>query len=916
MAWYLWNWLAHAALAGFVVLSGGCLAAWLYREPVRRLRLLELTLLGCLIAPWVALVPALPHWSLGLLTAPARGADSAAPQSRGVAAEAPSAVLSVPGRIPSQANQPAGHELRRATRLILHSSAAPAPGQSARRTGAAALNHAGDPADLSPTARAILLAYPVVAAIFLGLWLVGVARLVQLLQTARPAPQSVVDLLGEIAGSAAARVRIVASDHLHIPLTFTWRRPIIMLPAAMCASDDREGLRYCLSHEWSHVERRDIWTWHLTGLVQLFFFYQPLFWWLRTQVRLCQDYLADARAAEHSPMTEDYASYLVRLARARAAGHAMAALGITDRRSNLYRRVVMLLERRENLERSCRWPWTAAWAACALLLLCAVAAVRLDAGVSEDKRKEATVNESSKPKEASKGESFPYTGRVFDKVTNKPIAGAVVTVRRTTYGDPDGERTLAETKHATDADGKYQFVIPPEQASQRFLYIELDVEAPGYAPRTHFGYAFSMIRKNEKLGGRPFFENVELRAGKEITGLIELADGKPAAGVKVLAYSNTDKQDGFEYGSFASARTDHSGRFRLWLTTPGPAVFWLLPERFAPSTHVIKDPNKRGDMGRFVLEPGLIVRGKVLDTQGKPVPGVFVEADYRGGIPDFNQPVANHIRRTALSNERGEFQMAPLPPGEYDVSPQEHGYDPSRDQSRPPKRPVPGVFLRQKLVLKAEEQPEPIEVRAVPHVVIEAQYYDSKGKPCRGHESHMFGRIDKTSHWFGQTRMDAAGKMVLLAPHGLTEARLGLTTNEHGALRYRLKPGAPLAAAREIQLGTLSDDVKGIEIVRYVAPILLADATDKQGKQIKGFQAKVVYSADVQKKQSGEHFVNGVQGDVFMEKQEDGRWRTSQLLPDEEFTVTLSAPGYAEHKEIMKLAEGASKDLTAVLEKK
>ena len=71
--------------------------------------------------------------------------------------------------------------------------------------------------------------------------------------------------------------------------------------------------------------------------------------------------------------------------------------------------------------------------------------------------------------------------------------------------------------------------------------------------RGHFGYAFAMIQKNEKMGGRPFFENVEMRAAKEITGLVETPDGKPAAGVKVLAYSNTDKQDGFEYGSFAQS---------------------------------------------------------------------------------------------------------------------------------------------------------------------------------------------------------------------------------------------------------------------------------------------------------------------------------------------------------------------------
>ena len=58
-----------------------------------------------------------------------------------------------------------------------------------------------------------------------------------------------------------------------------------------------------------------------------------------------------------------------------------------------------------------------------------------------------------------------------------------------------------------------------------------------------------------------------------------------------------------------------------------------------------------------------------------------------------------------------------------------------------------------------------------------------------------------------------------------------------------------------------------------------------------------------------------VQGDVYLEKQEDDRWRTSQLLPDEELTVTVAAKGFKTHTQKLKLAEGMSKDLTPVLEK-
>ncbi|MHB1425182.1 MAG: M56 family metallopeptidase [Gemmataceae bacterium] len=899
MAWQIsfLSWLAHAAVSAFLLLAAGCLAVRLCRQPVRRQRLAELTLLGCLLAPWLNLVPGLPHFALGWLGTSQVEPALAAPQddpnpSPVLPRETENAISNVELAPRIQAEY--------APHISPSASIAPAIEMPQRETQAAIVT----------TSLLLALTYFGLTSAFLLWWLAGLVKLRQLCRSTCPAPAEAIELLQQIAGPAARTVRLLVSDRLELPLMFSWRWPVIVLPAELCRSSDEAELRYCLAHEWSHIERRDIVSWHLASIVQVLFFYQPLFWWLRRQLRLCQDYLADARAAEQAALAEDYAEYLVGLARRRLAVPPAASLSIGDRRSNLYRRIVMLITTHQPLERRCRRLWTAAAALTATLLLLAVAAIRLDARADDKKEppKAATT-------EIAEGKSISYTGLVFDKVTKKPIEGATVTVRRSIYGDHIGNKIVQETKHKTNAEGKYSFAIPAEQAAKRYLYIELDVAAPGYAPRNGFGYSFAMIQKNEKMGGRPFFENVDMRAAKEITGVVETPDGKPAAGIKVLAYSNADKQDGFEYGSFADTKTNANGRFSLWLVTPGPAVFWILPQQYAPSTHVLQDSNKRGDLGRFTLQPGLTIKGKVVDTQGKPAASVFVQANKRGGIENFNQPVADHIRRTALTDDKGEFLMAPLPPGKYEVIPEEHGWDPSKDEKRPQTRPLPGVFIRKSFTLKAGEQPEPLEIRAVPHVVIEAQYYDSKGKPTRGHAGHMFGQMDKNSHWFGQAKMDGNGKMTLLAPHGLTQARLSLMTNEHGVLRYRLKKGDPLSAADEINLGTLNDDVKGIEIIHYVAPILIVDAKDKDGKQIKDFKVKVTYLRGGRKREPGVRFRNDVQGDVYQEKQEDGRWRTEQMLPDQEVAVTVSAPGYKPHTEKLQLAEGKTKELATVLEK-
>src|SRR5262249_5080913 len=154
----------------------------------------------------------------------------------------------------------------------------------------------------------------------------------------------------------------------------------------------------------------------------------------------------------------------------------------------------------------------------------------------------------------------------------------------------------------------------------------------------------------------------------------------------------------------------------------------------------------------------------------QPLTGVNVNVERRGfGEELQGLMVADMVNRSAVTNDQGEFTMKPLPPGTYEVQPGDHARDGSgpRDKSYQ----VPGVFLRQNVVLK-QDAPA-VEIRAVPPVVIEAQYYDSKGNKARGHSGHIFGQIDKTS-WFGETKVDADGKMTATVPHGLEKARLGL----------------------------------------------------------------------------------------------------------------------------------------------
>jgi hypothetical protein len=897
MSWLVSDWdsLVRAAAGGLVVLAAGSAAARLCRQPVRRARLVVLTMLGALVVPWLALLP-LPgalRWPAGLLI-PLETAWSGVPD---------------PG--PTEARPGVGREDRPvapapAGRPEVAGRPAAPPGRVAPEAGRRAAMDLSALAAL-PWRGLIPFAYAAAATALLAWWMLGQALLWRIALGARPAPPAVQERFRALTGRAGARVRVLQSDRIDLPFTFTWISPVILLPSTLAAAGDEEALDYCLAHEWSHVERRDARAWNLAALAGVVLFYQPLFWWLRRQLRLCQDYLADDRAAAlGSP--EDYAAFLVRLARHQGQAHpagpglALPALGIHDRPSNLSRRVAMLINDRGPLEHRCPISWSLGAAVATTLALFVAAGLYAD---------------DAKP--APKGETLHYSGKVKELGTGKPIAGATVVVRRSILKRNHENTILQETRHTTDAAGSYSFTIPPEQVAERYHYIELDVEHPDYATQAGFGYALSMIRKNEKMGGRPFFENIELRPGKPIAGHVDRPDGSPARRVSILAYSRSGQLKAgvpFEYGSFSRAKTDEEGNFKLNVTTPGLAVFWILPDDLAGELHGVPE-GKRGDLGRFTLKPGASLKGRVLDVQGRPIAGVFVNAE-RDRDEEANQilnglAVADAINRTAVTGADGSFTLAPLPSGQYRVLPG----DRSRDGSERHKiRPLPAVFTPRKVALKEGETPEPLEIRAAPHVVIEAQWVDGQGKPTTGFSGHIFGRIDG-GFWFGDAKVDPSGKVLAQVPHGLEDVQLNLMTNEHHAIRWRKAKGEPLSRSRMIMLGTLDHDVTGIEIVHYNAPIVVVKAETKDKKLVPGLKVSAHYLQPEKEQRGGKLILaGGVQSDVNFEKQEDGRFRSEQLQPDLEVDVVAEADGFKPASRKVTLPEGKTEDITLVLEPK
>jgi hypothetical protein len=201
----------------------------------------------------------------------------------------------------------------------------------------------------------------------------------------------------------------------------------------------------------------------------------------------------------------------------------------------------------------------------------------------------------------------------------------------------------------------------------------------------------------------------------------------------------------------------------------------------------------------------------------------------------------------------------------------------------------------------------------MPSVVIEGRWVNSKGQPGGGWSPLVGGKMDGSS-WIAQAHVDAQGRFSAKVPHGLEKATLSILTNEHATTRYRIGKGGPLVEGSWPRLGTLDHDVKDIEIVRYVSPIIVINATTKDGQQIKNFQADVQYThpGPNSRKDVGLRG-GGNKKEAIQDEQNDGRYRTSRMMPDKEVTVSVSADGFEGANRTLSLPEGKIEEVNFVL---
>ena len=151
--------------------------------------------------------------------------------------------------------------------------------------------------------------------------------------------------------NAGADAEVLLSAEISSPVTFGWRRPVILLPERFPQLSDAMQ-QAILCHENLHVERRD-WLFTVAEeLVRAALWFHPAIWWLLGEIQLAREQAVDCRVVQITQSRDPYVDALLEMAGARPELD-LAPAPLFLRKRHLKQRVVEII--REATMTKTRW---------------------------------------------------------------------------------------------------------------------------------------------------------------------------------------------------------------------------------------------------------------------------------------------------------------------------------------------------------------------------------------------------------------------------------------------------------------------------------------------------------------------------------------------------------------------------------
>ncbi|MFO0935185.1 MAG: M56 family metallopeptidase [Gemmataceae bacterium] len=244
------------------------------------------------------------------------------------------------------------------TRVAMESPAGTIPDLSAAPKDTAPVRSATIRDVIFDIASVVLVAYGIGLTFAVGQLILGQIALARIVFAASPAPARVRERFEEACEIAGVKARLLLSNRVSSPVCFGLFSPTVVLPKSLAQTAYDNELMWVFAHELDHLRRGDQRLAWWVGLARALYFFVPPFWAVRKQLGLAQEYLADAAAARMGDAA-DYAQFLVNLSSApidrRVSRHPLTVTGVRAGRSDLYRRVNMLVNAAPETKRSRRW---------------------------------------------------------------------------------------------------------------------------------------------------------------------------------------------------------------------------------------------------------------------------------------------------------------------------------------------------------------------------------------------------------------------------------------------------------------------------------------------------------------------------------------------------------------------------------
>jgi len=186
---------------------------------------------------------------------------------------------------------------------------------------------------LMPGSEMALLAVLAGVAIRLGWLAVGFWKLRRYRRHSRPL---------EPASTWSVEAQVLVSGEISSPVTFGWRKPVVLLPASFPALDSQVQ-EAILCHEIMHVRRRDWLFTVVEEVVRAVFWFHPAVWWLLGEIGLAREQEVDRLAIEITNEREHYMDALLAIAGSRAQLD-LAPAPLFLRKRHLRHRVILILK--------------------------------------------------------------------------------------------------------------------------------------------------------------------------------------------------------------------------------------------------------------------------------------------------------------------------------------------------------------------------------------------------------------------------------------------------------------------------------------------------------------------------------------------------------------------------------------------